>query len=275
MGPRGRTPSAARRRTDIATCWPRHIQGKCSSRRRPKTPRPDVKKGKQPEPPKPHDDRQRGAGGRHRHALPVFLPAARAGRDSRVGHPPDLDNVTFVLNALDSLAGDNRFLDVRKRRPKYRTLSHIDAVDGEGPEARHRTSRPILEESGSGANQGRQGDGGRTGRPEKAEERRSLAVGIPTADEEGGARAQKETKIAQLRRRQTKERTKVETALKMKIDGVQNYGQVDGRVVAADRAAGWWPWSCSSPAAPANARASPGRDCAESWAVHAKPQAAR
>ena len=38
----------------------------------------------------------------------------------------NLDNITFVLNALDSLAGDNRFIDVRKRRPKYRTLTRIE-----------------------------------------------------------------------------------------------------------------------------------------------------
>jgi ABC-2 type transport system permease protein len=41
----------------------------------------------------------------------------------------DFDNVTFVLNALDSLAGDDRFLQIRKRKPKHRTLERIeDAV---------------------------------------------------------------------------------------------------------------------------------------------------
>lgn len=39
----------------------------------------------------------------------------------------DFDNVTFVLNVLDDLAGDQRFLDLRKRRPKHRTLSRIEA----------------------------------------------------------------------------------------------------------------------------------------------------
>jgi ABC-2 type transport system permease protein len=37
-----------------------------------------------------------------------------------------IDNVPFVLNVLDSLAGDNRFMDIRMRRPKHRTLTRVD-----------------------------------------------------------------------------------------------------------------------------------------------------
>jgi ABC-2 type transport system permease protein len=41
----------------------------------------------------------------------------------------DFDNVEFALNALDILAGDERFVDIRKRKPKHRTLERIeDAV---------------------------------------------------------------------------------------------------------------------------------------------------
>lgn len=49
----------------------------------------------------------------------------------------DFDNVTLVLNALDSLAGDNRFLELRKRRPQHRTLTRIDERT---EEARRRTN---------------------------------------------------------------------------------------------------------------------------------------
>lgn len=38
----------------------------------------------------------------------------------------DFDNVTFVLNILDELAGDTRFIDIRKHRPLYRTLTRIE-----------------------------------------------------------------------------------------------------------------------------------------------------
>lgn len=39
----------------------------------------------------------------------------------------DLDNVTFVLNCVDVLAGDDAFVALRKRRLKHRTLTRIEA----------------------------------------------------------------------------------------------------------------------------------------------------
>ena len=38
----------------------------------------------------------------------------------------NFDNVTFILNAIDSIAGDERFLEIRSRRPRHRTLSKFD-----------------------------------------------------------------------------------------------------------------------------------------------------
>lgn len=38
----------------------------------------------------------------------------------------NLDNITFTLNVLDALAGDDRFIDIRKRRPKHRVLTTIE-----------------------------------------------------------------------------------------------------------------------------------------------------
>jgi ABC-2 type transport system permease protein len=46
----------------------------------------------------------------------------------------DFDNVTFALNVLDDLAGDDRFLDIRKRKPRHRTLERIEDTVAEARE---------------------------------------------------------------------------------------------------------------------------------------------
>jgi ABC-2 type transport system permease protein len=57
---------------------------------------------------------------------PAFFALREQGEIPEIGVHIRLDNVTFVLNALDSLAGDDRFIEIRKRRPSHRTLARIE-----------------------------------------------------------------------------------------------------------------------------------------------------
>jgi len=56
----------------------------------------------------------------------MLFQLRQMGNEPGAGINLDFDNVTFVLNAIDSVAGDDRFLEVRSRRSKHRTLSKFD-----------------------------------------------------------------------------------------------------------------------------------------------------
>lgn len=56
----------------------------------------------------------------------VFFAMRARGSDRNDAVDITLDNVAFVLNVLDSLAGDDRFIDIRKRRPAYRSLTAVE-----------------------------------------------------------------------------------------------------------------------------------------------------
>ncbi len=78
-----------------------------------------------------------------------FFRLREQGEIREAGIHFDFDNVTFVLNALDQLAGDERFIEIRKRRPAHRTLSEIDkrteAAQREASEARERFMKEFEE----------------------------------------------------------------------------------------------------------------------------------
>ena len=64
---------------------------------------------------------------------PTFSGFARAGKDP--DDPAQIDfkfqNIPFVLNILDSLAGDDRFIDLRKRTRSHRILTKIEEATEE------------------------------------------------------------------------------------------------------------------------------------------------
>ncbi len=55
--------------------------------------------------------------------IPDFFHIRQSGDDTII---PATQNVTFILNIIDELAGDERFINIRKRAREHRTLAKID-----------------------------------------------------------------------------------------------------------------------------------------------------
>ncbi len=59
----------------------------------------------------------------------------------------DFDNVTFVLNAVDVLAGDKTYLELRKRRPELRTLTGVEKLTAKFVEERMKKTKEADDEA--------------------------------------------------------------------------------------------------------------------------------
>jgi ABC-type uncharacterized transport system involved in gliding motility auxiliary subunit/ABC-type transport system involved in multi-copper enzyme maturation permease subunit len=61
----------------------------------------------------------------------AFINVRNAGENELIGAFLDVDNVPFTLNVIDSLAGDERFIEVRKRGRVHRTLTAFEKAEEE------------------------------------------------------------------------------------------------------------------------------------------------
>ena len=139
----------------------------------------------------------------------------------------DFDNVELALNLLDTLADDDRFVEIRKRKPKHRTLERIeDAVAGARAKADDQRARFVAEfdEAERAANDAMQQEVGSFEKKIQemesqgnADQQAVMQAMQQLASSQRLAQRKLDTKIEQLRRKRDAEVDKVERELEAEI----------------------------------------------------------
>jgi ABC-2 type transport system permease protein len=139
----------------------------------------------------------------------------------------NFDNVTFVLNILDSLAGDDRFLEIRKRKPKHRTLERIEdtvATAREKADAERQKFIAEFDEAERAANDSMQSEVGEFEKKIKemetagdADPQAAMQAVQQLASRQRLAQRRLDTKIETLKRKRDTEVETVERQLESKI----------------------------------------------------------
>ncbi|MEX2122017.1 MAG: Gldg family protein [Pirellulales bacterium] len=134
----------------------------------------------------------------------------------------NLDNVTFVLNTLDVLAGDQRFVEIRKRRPQHRTLERIEERTKEARQRAHEKTemfRKDFDEARQKEEQKLQDEISRLQNLKNVDEITRLQR-VAMAQQNGQRRLQAE--VDRLEKRRDRDVSRIERELALEVNRVQD-----------------------------------------------------
>jgi len=151
-----------------------------------------------------------------------FFRLREQGEIPEAGVNFDFDNVTFVLNVLDELVGDRRFIDIRSRRPKHRTLTRIEELTEEARrEAAKQRDRFVKEFDDAQKREQQELDK----RIEELKKRKDVdpqqaLIEVAMAQQDGQRRIEQATE--RLRAKKDREVNRIETDLTLQVRRVQD-----------------------------------------------------
>jgi len=223
FGPRGGlNPDRRKIPTGMSYVLASHIQGQVPI---PSPPADDAEpeNGKKDEPPKPKEA-----------TIDVVLVAdidmlsrdffrlREQGDVPEAGIHFNFDNVTFVLNVLDELAGDSRFIDIRKRRPVHRTLTKIEERTKEAKQEATDERERFIEEFETAEKEEQKVIEDKIAelRQRKNLDIQQMAIEVNMMQQ--NLELRKKAKIEQLRRKKDQETNKIETRLALEVRSVQD-----------------------------------------------------
>lgn len=151
----------------------------------------------------------------------VFFALRARGADPNDPVSFNLDNVSLVLNTLDYLAGDDRFIEIRKRRPVYRTLRAVeDRIDVAKAHANAEREKFIKQfEAKRDEEQKRLDDKLNELKQRKDIDPRHLLDEVATAQQAGQNRLN--AKIAQLEKERDAQIAAIERQLALQVRSIQ------------------------------------------------------
>ena len=135
----------------------------------------------------------------------------------------DFDNVTFVLNTLDVLAGDDRFLEIRKRRPQHRTLSTIEVKTEDATRQAAESRKKFIDDCTATIDRENKQLQAKLDdlRKRKGVNQMELVQELELAQETGQQRV--DAAKQQAERERDQEINRIETALRLQVQKVQSW----------------------------------------------------
>jgi ABC-2 type transport system permease protein len=151
----------------------------------------------------------------------AFFVLRERGERPEIGVHFRFDNVTFVLNILDVLAGDNRFVEVRKRRPTHRILARVEEQTKEAKKKAADERENYVKEYEEQEQQEQKDIEDKIAELRKRKDMDIQQMAIEVGMMQRTLEQQREAKLEQLRRKKERQFNTIETELAAKVNDVQ------------------------------------------------------